>query len=104
MKIAFTSPNGKTLAAHAGKCPGYVVMQIEDGKVVESIRVKLEKNQIFSQLSGPLSAHSDHPLQGIDKLVTQGCGEGLKQRLGADGIEIIVTDAETPEAFIESYL
>lgn len=104
MKIAFTSPNGKTLAGHAGKCPGYVVVKIEDGKIVDTNRVKLGKDQVFSQLSGPLSAQSDHPLQGIDKLVTQGCGEGLKQRLGVDGIEVIVTEAETPEAFLENYL
>jgi predicted Fe-Mo cluster-binding NifX family protein len=102
MKIAFSSPNGKTLAGHAGKCPGFVVMEVNGGEVVASERVKLAKDQVFSQLAGPLSTLPEHPLQGIDKLVTQGCGEGLVRRLAGDGIEVIITDADTPEAFMET--
>ncbi|KUJ75113.1 hypothetical protein AVO42_07095 [Thiomicrospira sp. XS5] len=102
MKIAFSSPNGKTLAGHAGKCPGFVVMEVKEGDVTSSLRVKLAKDQVFSQLAGPLSALPEHPLQGIDKLVTKGCGEGLVRRLASDGIEVIVTDVDTPEAFMET--
>lgn len=103
MKIAFSSPNGKTLAGHAGKCPGFVVMEIQDGQVIASERVKLTKDQVFSQLSGPLSAQADHPLKGIDLFVTQSCGQGLVQRLKRDGIEVIQTEAQTPQAFMESW-
>lgn len=104
MKVAFTSPNGKTIAGHAGKCPGYVVMQLDENKVLETTRVKLEKQQVFSQFSGSLLAQTGHPLQGINMLVTLSCGEGLQKRLSADGVEVVITQEETPDVFIEKYL
>lgn len=101
MKIALTSPNAKTLSGHAGRCPGYLIFTINSEKMVDKQHIKLTKEQVFKHLSGPLSRHTQHPLYGIDAFITQGLGEGLKQRLQQDGIKVFTTDlSDVDEAII----
>jgi predicted Fe-Mo cluster-binding NifX family protein len=104
MKIAVTSPNGKTIAGHAGKCPGFLVYETEGDKVVSKNRVKLEKTQVFSQFSGPLSENPEHPLNGIDIFITQSSGGGLKNRLNRDDIQLLITDSSDPDQVIEQLI
>lgn len=104
MKIAMTSPNGKALAGHAGKCPGYLIYQVENGEVVHKERVKLTKEQVFSQFSGALSENTGHPLYGIDVFITQSAGGGLQNRLARDGIQVILTEENDPDAIVATLL
>jgi len=55
MKIAITSPNAKTIAGHAGKCPGYLIYNINQDKTVTKSHIKLTKEQVFKNFSGALS-------------------------------------------------
>lgn len=103
MKIAITSPNAKTIAGHAGKCPGYLIYEISDDKLSKS-HIKLSKNQVFKNFSGPLSQNPEHPLQGIHLFVTQGLGEGLSNRLAKDNIQVVTTEETDPEVIIASIM
>ncbi len=99
MKIAITSPNGKSISGHAGKCPGYLVYDIQQGRLHSKQHIKLTKDQVFRHFSGALSSHPDHPLHGINWFITQGIGDGLHQRLTHDGIQVLVTEmADSDEA------
>jgi len=102
MKIAITSPNAKTIAGHAGKCPGYLIYEIsENGKATRS-HVKLAREQVFKNFSGALSQNPQHPLHDIDVFITQGLGDGLANRLSQDNIQVYKTEESDPEAIIQS--
>ena len=103
MKIAITSPNAKTIAGHAGKCPGYLIYEIENDNVTKS-HIRLSKEQVFKNFSGTLSQNPEHPLQGINVFVTQSLGEGLSNRLTQDNIKVYTTAEEDPEVIISSII
>jgi len=91
MKVAVSSANGKTICGHAGKCPGYLVFEMQGDQKITQLHVKLSRNQILKHFHGLLSQSSDHPLFGINALITKSLGEGLRGRLLRDGIKVIDT-------------
>ncbi|MBF6059112.1 MULTISPECIES: NifB/NifX family molybdenum-iron cluster-binding protein [Thiomicrorhabdus] len=104
MKIAITSPNAKTVSGHAGKCPGYLVFDVEDGQIVSQTHIKLGKEQVFRNFSGSLSATPEHPLNGIQGFISQSMGDGLIKRLLSDGIQVQVTEQNLPENALKEFL
>jgi len=96
MKIAITSPNAKTIAGHAGKSPGYLIYEIENNNVTKS-HIRLSKEQVFKNFSGPLSKTPEHPLYGINVFITQSLGEGLSNRLTQDNIKVYTTAEKIPK-------
>lgn len=104
MKIAVTSPNAKTIAGHAGKCPGYLVFEVENKQIVSKTHIKLTREQTFRNFSGLLSESEEHPLKGINIFITQSLGEGLSNRLTQDGINIHITSVNEPEQVVQSLL
>jgi len=103
MKIAITSPNAKTISGHAGKCPGYLIYEVEDDNITKS-HIKLSKEQVFKNFSGALSQNPEHPLHGINVFITQSLGEGLSNRLDQDNIKVYTTAEENPEVIISSII
>ncbi|QKI90177.1 NifB/NifX family molybdenum-iron cluster-binding protein [Thiomicrorhabdus xiamenensis] len=98
MKVAFTSPNGKTISGHAGKCPGYLVYDIAGDEVVSKERIKLSKEQVFRNYSGSLA---DHPLNGVQLFITQSLGDGLQRKLAQEGIRVLVTEESNPDEIVQ---
>lgn len=103
MKIAITSPNAKTIASHAGKCPGYLIYEIDDDNITKT-HIKLSKEQVFNQFSGALSKNPEHPLHGINVFITQSLGDGLSNRLAQDNIKVYTTSEKDPEVIISSII
>ena len=101
MKIAITSPNAKTISGHAGKCPGFLLYDIQDNGHMDKTHIKLAKEDVFKNLAGPLSANPLHPLNSIDVFVTQSLGDGLLSRLQRDNIKVIQTQETDPETIIK---
>lgn len=104
MKIAVTSPNGKTISGHAGRCPGFLIYEIDDNADLHKSHLKLTKEQVFRKLAGQLTDYPEHPLQGIDLLVTQSIGEGLKSKLRLNDIEVLQTSENNPDDVINSLI
>lgn len=96
MKIAVTSANGKTICGHAGKCPGFLIYEISQNQTIHQTHIKLSKEQTLKNFQGPISSLENHPLFGINTFITQGLGEGLKNRLERDGIQVIQTKDQDP--------
>lgn len=100
--IAVTSPNGRTVSGHAGKCPGFLMFSpLEAGEALT--HVKLARDQVLHQVPR-LSEAEDHPLQGITVLITNGCGDGMIRKMQRDGIEVVLTDQSDPVAAVAAYL
>ena len=104
MKIAITSPNGKTISGHAGKCPGYLIYEIDANNDMQKSHIKLTKEQVFKNFSGALSKNPEHPLYGINVFITQGLGEGLNNRLAQDNIQVITTTETQPEIVLATII
>lgn len=96
MKIAVTSANGKTICGHAGKCPGYLIYDINKNQTIHQKHIKLSRDQVLRAFSQPISEFPEHPLADINVFITQGLGEGLRERLESDNIKVIETEDNNP--------
>ncbi len=124
MKIAAITENGKTISQHFGRAPYYLVLTIEDGKIVNrEMRDKMGHNQFHEQAhSGEVhvAGHGMDP-QSHDKHVSMaqtiadckallcgGMGMGAYESMRRLNIQPVVTDLsdidEAVQAFIDGKL
>lgn len=110
MKIAAITENGKTLSQHFGRAPYYLVVTIEDGKIVErEMREKLghaqfanqhhERHQHGEAHGMGAGSHNKHmrmseSILDCEAVLCGGMGMGAYQSLQARGIKPVVTDLE----------
>lgn len=104
MKIAITSPNAKTIAGHAGKCPGYLIYELDQDNNITKSHIKLTKEQVFKNFAGLLSQNPNHPLNGINVFITHSLGDGLSNRLTRDNIQVLTTTEDDPEVILNTIL
>ena len=95
MKVAVTSQNFRTVTGHAGKARRFLVFEAEGGDVREVERLDLPKETSFHELPGD----APHPIDGVDALVTGGCGQGFVARLARRGIRVVASPDEMPASF-----
>ena len=127
MKIAVITDDGKTISQHFGRAPIYVVVRVEEGKVVSrETRDKLGHAQFAAEAGegphekGPHEAdprgHGFDPvaqdrhtrmvaaIADCQVLLARGMGAGAFASMQQAGIEPIVTDIEDIDAAVEAYL
>jgi predicted Fe-Mo cluster-binding NifX family protein len=120
MKIAAITEDGATISQHFGRAPLYVVVTIEDGKIVNKEKRNKAGHHTFT-------AHNDTPVapgerHGYDAgsqvrhasmaetiadcqvLIAGGMGWGAYESLKSRGIETVVTDVENIEEAVKFYL
>lgn len=120
MRIAAISDDGTTISQHFGRAPIYVVVTVEDGKVVG----KENRPKFGHQSFAASESHSDSPGQrhGYDAgsqskhtqmadaisdcsvLLVGGMGWGAYDSLKSYGIEPIATDIVEIDDAVEAYL
>jgi len=100
MKIAVTSQNRRDITEHAGRCRNFWVYDVDDGIILDSTLVELPKESSFHDSS----PHAPHPLDGVELLISNGMGEGLRLRLARRGIEGLVTTERDPERAVKAWL
>lgn len=124
MKIAVITDDGKTISQHFGRAPYYMVLTIEDGKIVNrEMRDKMGHNQFHDPLHAEESDSSGHGMDSAshDKHVNMaetivdckailcgGMGMGAYESMQRLNIQPVVTelsDIETAaQAFIDGKL
>ncbi|WP_459862345.1 NifB/NifX family molybdenum-iron cluster-binding protein [Endothiovibrio diazotrophicus] len=93
MKIAVTSQNFRTVTGHGGRARRFLIYSPGgDGRLQEVERLDLPKEMAFHEFHG----HGAHPLDGVDALITGGCGAGFANRLGARGVRVVTTGESDP--------
>jgi predicted Fe-Mo cluster-binding NifX family protein len=120
MKIAAITEDGSTISQHFGRAPLYVVVTVEDGKIVSKETLNKAGHHTFA-------AHHDAPLapgerHGYDAgsqmrhasmaetiadcqvLIAGGMGWGAYESLKSRGIEPVVTDVESIDEAVKLYL
>jgi predicted Fe-Mo cluster-binding NifX family protein len=119
MKIAAISDDGITVSQHFGRAPYYLVVTVEDGKVVSKEKRDKAGHHTFAAGQHPetepgerhgydASAQSRHATmaQTIDDcqaLIAGGMGWGAYESLKNRGIETIVTDVKNIEEAVILY-
>jgi predicted Fe-Mo cluster-binding NifX family protein len=120
MKIAVISEDGVTISQHFGRAPLYVVVTVENGKVVSKENRNKAGHHTFSGHPhvepGPGERHgydagsqSKHAqmAQSIDdcqSLLAGGMGWGAYDSLKSHGIETIITDVTNIDEAVQLYI
>jgi predicted Fe-Mo cluster-binding NifX family protein len=119
MKIAVITDDGKTISQHFGRAAYYMVLSIEDGKIVQrEMRDKMGHNQ-FSAI-GPEEHH--HEQHGLDEashnkhtqmagsiadcqaVLCGGMGMGAYESMRRLNIQPIVTDYQEIETAAQAFI
>jgi predicted Fe-Mo cluster-binding NifX family protein len=119
MKIAVITEDGKTISQHFGRAPYYMVLSIEEGKIVSrELRDKMGHNQ-FSTAGNEDHHHEQHGLDDAshDKhtqmagsiadcqaVVCGGMGMGAYDSMRRLNIQPIVTDLRDIEVAAQAYI
>ena len=92
MIVGITSQNFRSITGHAGKTRRFLILgQDEAGKPVELERLDLAKEMSLHEYHG-----DDHPIFGVDVLISSSCGQGFMQRMAAHGVQVIATSEVDP--------
>lgn len=114
MKIAAITDDGKTISMHFGRARQYVVVTVEDGKVVgREMRDKAFHHHgadghdhhahDHDHQNGP-HAEMASPISDCQVLLAGGMGTPAYQSLKSYGIEPIITDVRDIDQAISGYL
>jgi predicted Fe-Mo cluster-binding NifX family protein len=123
MKIAAVSEDGVTISQHFGRAPFYVVVTVEDGKIVShETRDKMGHAQFAAEPhqehdhEGDLRGHGFDPaaqnrharmaaaIADCEVLLAGGMGAGAYESMKQANIRPIVTDVNNIEEAVQAYL
>ena len=100
MKIAVSSQNFGTVTAHAGKARRFIVFDLATPCTPREVeRLDLPRELALHEYRG-----LDHPLFAMDAVITGGAGDGFVRRLGARGIEVVLTGETDPLQAVHDYV
>lgn len=100
MKIAVSSQNFRTVTAHAGKARRFMVFDLFTPCTPREVeRLDLPRELALHEYRG-----LDHPLFAMDAVITGGAGDGFVRRLGARGIEVVLTGETDPLQAVHDYV
>ncbi|HRM69057.1 MAG TPA: nitrogen fixation protein [Thauera phenylacetica] len=100
MKIAVSSQNFRTVTAHAGKARRFIVFDLATPCAPREVeRLELPRELALHEYRG-----LDHPLFAMDAVITAGAGDGFVRRLGARGIEVVLTGETDPLQAVHDYV
>jgi predicted Fe-Mo cluster-binding NifX family protein len=120
MKIAAISEDGINISQHFGRAPYYVVVTVEDGKVVSKENRDKAGHHTFAahqeEHLGPGERHGFdagaqvrhasmmNNITDCQVLIAGGMGWGAYESLKSRGIKAVVTDVENIEDAVKLYL
>ena len=120
MKTAVVTDDEKTISAHFGRAQYYVVLEIENGKVIaQETRPKANHSQFadgHEHHDEPGHAHGTGPraqhrhgqmlenIRDCKVLLARGMGQGAHVSLKAKGIQPVLTDIQDIQEAVNAYL
>jgi len=120
MKIAAITDDGKTISQHFGRAPYYLVLTIEEGKIVNrEMRNKMGHNQFQEQAHAEeshaaghgmdASSHNKHismaeAISDCKALLCGGMGMGAYESMRQLNIQPVVTDLQDIELAAQAFI
>ena len=100
MRVAVTSQNFRTVTAHAGKARRFLIYDISTPCSPREVdRLDLPKEMSFHEFHG-----EQHPIDGVEAVVTGGAGQGFVARLAQRGIEVVICGETDPLQAVKDYI
>jgi len=112
LKIAVITEDAKTISQHFGRAPYYLVLTIENGKIINRETLPKAGHQTFAAEESEHAAQGPHgyddasqarhavmadPIADCQVLLGGGMGMGAYENLRARGLEVIITDVSDIE-------
>lgn len=104
MKVAFVTEDGKTVCKHFGRAPYFLIVEVEDGKVLSKKLVpkggcshngpRAEEHRGAHLGSEERHQSMIQQADGCDTVVSGGMGMGAYQSLTLGGIDVYITNVE----------
>ena len=119
MKIAAITEDGITISQHFGRAPFYVVVTVEEGKIVNKEKRNKTGHHTFAAHHPDLAPGERHgydagsqvrhasmmeTITDCQVLIAGGMGWGAYESLKSRSIEPVVTDVENIEEAVKLYL
>jgi len=119
VKIAAVTEDGTSLSQHFGRAPSYLVMTVENGKVVAAETRPKTGHHTFAAHHPEVAPGERHGydagarvrhasmienITDCQVLLAGGMGWGARDALASQGIEVVVTDVENIQEAVERYL
>lgn len=120
MKIAFITEDGKTISQHFGRAPFYLVLSIEEGKIINrEMREKSGHNQYHNQPHSEAhhgaghgmdsASHQTHldmaePIADCQVVICGGMGMGAYESLRSLNIRPLLTDLRDIDAAAQAFI
>jgi predicted Fe-Mo cluster-binding NifX family protein len=119
MKIAIITDDGKSISQHFGRATHYMVLTIEEGKIINrELREKMGHNQFSGESHeenhgenhGMDEAHHDRHAQmagsiaDCEAIICGGMGMGAYQSMLRLNIKPVVTDLQDIDAIAQAYI
>jgi predicted Fe-Mo cluster-binding NifX family protein len=119
MKIALITDDGKTISQHFGRAPYYLVVTIDEGKVItREMREKMGHNQFSDH--GHEEGHGEHhgingeshgkhammadTISDCQVVICGGMGMGAYESMRRLNIQPVVTDMSDIDKVIQAYI
>ncbi len=119
MKIAVVSENESTISQHFGRAPYYIILTVENGKVVKQEKFERgaagtcacghseEEEHHHASHSGPDSAAKHNkmvdPIADCQVLIAGGMGYGAYQALKSRGLDVFITAQSSIQKAVELF-
>lgn len=119
MKIAAITDDGRTISQHFGRARYYLVLTVEDGKIVErDLREKLGHSQFANEVHADdpgqphgmgAASHDKHmrmadAIGDCEALLCRGMGQGAYDSMKVRNIRPIVTDIPLIDDAVQAYI
>ncbi len=119
MKIAIATDDGATISAHFGRASHYLVVTIEQGKIVSrEMRDKLSHNHFagehdvhepgqphgFDPASQDRHTQMTAPIRDCEAMLCRGMGTGAYESLRSANIRPILTDIADVDKAVAAYM
>ena len=117
MKIAAVSEDGVTISQHFGRAPFYVVVTVEDGKIIaHEKRDKMGHAQFGGETHEELHGHGFDPaaqdrharmvaaIRDCEVLLAGGMGAGAYESMRQANIRPLVTDVANIDEAVRAYV
>jgi predicted Fe-Mo cluster-binding NifX family protein len=119
MKIAAITEDGTTISQHFGRAPYYVVVTVENGKIVNKEKRNKAGHHTFAAHHPDLAPGERHgydagsqvrhasmaeTIADCQVLLAGGMGWGAYESMKSRGIETVVTDVENIDEAVRLYL
>lgn len=104
MKIAVSSFSSDKITGPANICGHFILYETLNRQIVSKQNIRLKNDEILSTLKLALSKLPEHPLHGIECLISESLGSGMNQKMVDQGIQTLATNGMDPDGVVLAYL